>query len=271
MWRQHRQIGLSLAVLFLVSCAKSGVDNKIAQPSGETEAKASSIIVTGTRAVPQMADEATPMDMVVQASPPPPPPPAPGRCMCPRTGRHRTMTSAATSSPASTKIPFRIVSEVPVSTFSIDVDTASYSFVRASLNQNVLPQKAAVRTEEMVNYFPYDYAPPRTPRAAVQHATSPCSRARGRRDASSSASASRAIRSAGDTAARQPRLPDRHVGIDGRAEQAAAGQAVAGAAARRAGADDTVAIVTYAGYAGTALEPTRGARQGQDPRRHRLA
>jgi LPXTG-site transpeptidase (sortase) family protein len=47
-----------------------------------------------------------------------------------------------------------------VSTFSIDVDTASYSWVRASLNQNVLPQPAAVRTEEMVNYFPYDYAPP---------------------------------------------------------------------------------------------------------------
>ena len=52
--------------------------------------------------------------------------------------------------------------EAPVSTFSIDVDTASYSWVRASLNQNVLPQPAAVRTEEMVNYFPYDYAPPRT-------------------------------------------------------------------------------------------------------------
>ena len=58
--------------------------------------------------------------------------------------------------------PFKIVREVPVSTFSIDVDTASYSWVRASLNQNVLPQPAAVRTEEMVNYFPYDYAPPRT-------------------------------------------------------------------------------------------------------------
>jgi len=49
-----------------------------------------------------------------------------------------------------------------VSTFSIDVDTASYSFVRASLTRNVLPQPAAVRTEEMVNYFHYDYAPPRT-------------------------------------------------------------------------------------------------------------
>ena len=57
---------------------------------------------------------------------------------------------------------FKIVREAPVSTFSIDVDTASYSWVRASLNQNVLPQPAAVRTEEMVNYFAYDYAAPKT-------------------------------------------------------------------------------------------------------------
>src|SRR5690606_18878952 len=51
-------------------------------------------------------------------------------------------------------------SEEPVSTFSIDVDTASYAFVRASLNRNVLPQPDAVRTEEMLNYFPYDYRAP---------------------------------------------------------------------------------------------------------------
>ncbi len=55
---------------------------------------------------------------------------------------------------------FRIAREAPVSTFSIDVDTASYSFVRASLNRNVLPQPAAVRTEELVNYFPYAYEAP---------------------------------------------------------------------------------------------------------------
>ncbi len=49
---------------------------------------------------------------------------------------------------------FKDVREAPVSTFSIDVDTASYSFMRASLNRNVLPQPASVRTEELVNYFP---------------------------------------------------------------------------------------------------------------------
>jgi Ca-activated chloride channel family protein len=56
--------------------------------------------------------------------------------------------------------PIKRVSAEPVSTFSIDVDTASYSFVRRQLNAGVLPQKAAVRLEEMINYFPYDYPVP---------------------------------------------------------------------------------------------------------------
>ncbi|MDB5477682.1 MAG: arginine biosynthesis bifunctional glutamate N-acetyltransferase/amino-acid acetyltransferase, partial [Alphaproteobacteria bacterium] len=48
----------------------------------------------------------------------------------------------------------------PVSTFSIDVDTASYAFIRRQLNNGVLPQKDAVRIEEMINYFDYAYALP---------------------------------------------------------------------------------------------------------------
>jgi Ca-activated chloride channel family protein len=56
---------------------------------------------------------------------------------------------------------FLRVAENPLSTFSIDVDTASYSNVRRFLNQNMLPPKDAVRIEEMVNYFRYDYAPPK--------------------------------------------------------------------------------------------------------------
>ena len=56
--------------------------------------------------------------------------------------------------------PVKVVSEEPVSTFSIDVDTASYAFARRSLNNGVLPQKNAVRIEELVNYFDYDYSLP---------------------------------------------------------------------------------------------------------------
>jgi Ca-activated chloride channel family protein len=59
-----------------------------------------------------------------------------------------------------TSNPVKQVATDPLSTFSLDVDTASYSFVRRSLMENVLPQKDAVRVEEMVNYFPYDYAGP---------------------------------------------------------------------------------------------------------------
>jgi secreted protein with Ig-like and vWFA domain len=56
--------------------------------------------------------------------------------------------------------PFLKVGDAPLSTFSIDVDTASYSNVRRFLNMNQAPPPAAVRLEELVNYFPYEYAQP---------------------------------------------------------------------------------------------------------------
>jgi Ca-activated chloride channel family protein len=56
--------------------------------------------------------------------------------------------------------PFQLVSQDRQSTFSIDVDTASYSNIRRFLMQNTLPPKDAVRIEEMLNYFPYHDAPP---------------------------------------------------------------------------------------------------------------
>ncbi|MDN6873195.1 VWA domain-containing protein [Pseudomonas citronellolis] len=56
--------------------------------------------------------------------------------------------------------PVHSVAEAPVSTFSIDVDTGSYANVRRLLNEGRLPPQGAVRLEEMLNYFPYAYAPP---------------------------------------------------------------------------------------------------------------
>ncbi|GAB3242250.1 vWA domain-containing protein [Chitinimonas naiadis] len=53
------------------------------------------------------------------------------------------------------------VAEAPVSTFSIDVDTGSYSNVRRLLNGGQLPPRDAVRVEELVNYFPYQYPHPK--------------------------------------------------------------------------------------------------------------
>lgn len=55
----------------------------------------------------------------------------------------------------------KLVAEHPVSTFSIDVDTGSYSNVRRLLNSGHLPRKDAVRVEEMINYFSYDYPLPK--------------------------------------------------------------------------------------------------------------
>src|SRR5438552_11847301 len=61
--------------------------------------------------------------------------------------------------------PFQLASREPLSTFSADVDTASYSNVRRFLfDEGKLPPRDAVRVEELVNYFRYDY-----PQPAGQH------------------------------------------------------------------------------------------------------
>lgn len=60
--------------------------------------------------------------------------------------------------------PIHLVASDPVSTFSLDVDTGSYSNVRRFLAQGHRPPEDAVRVEELVNYFPYDY-----PAASGEH------------------------------------------------------------------------------------------------------
>jgi Ca-activated chloride channel family protein len=56
--------------------------------------------------------------------------------------------------------PVKNVATDPVSTFSLDVDTSAYAFVRRVLMSGRLPPRDAVRVEEMINYFPYEYARP---------------------------------------------------------------------------------------------------------------
>ncbi len=55
---------------------------------------------------------------------------------------------------------FELAANDHLSTFAIDVDTASYTMARKSLNASYLPAQGAVRVEEFVNYFPYEYARP---------------------------------------------------------------------------------------------------------------
>jgi len=159
--------------------------------------------------------------------------------------------------------PFKVAREEPVSTFSIDVDTASYSFVRATLSQNVLPQPAAVRTEEMINYFPYSYASPKTAASpfTTNVATFPSPWTAGRkivrigikgyavqRDTRPRANLVFLIDTSGSMNASN-KLPLVKQSLSMLLDQL--------------DANDHVAIVTYAGSAGTALEPTPASQKAK--------
>ncbi|MEL7026843.1 MAG: VWA domain-containing protein, partial [Pseudomonadota bacterium] len=69
-------------------------------------------------------------------------------------------TEAFSNQPPSS---LKITTEDPVATFSADIDTASYGVVRSSLKRGQMPPQSAVRIEEMINYFPYDYPAPDGP------------------------------------------------------------------------------------------------------------
>jgi len=250
-----RSVGSVLAVLCLVSCAKSDVREEVTSPPPAVAKVAESdIAVTGSR-VAGAVDA-----MNYESLPAPPPPPAPG--MYPQwsppyhdVGRDKFTTIVQNA--------FKVVREEPVSTFSIDVDTASYSWVRASLSQNVLPQPDSVRTEEMVNYFPYDYAAPTGAQQpfTTSVATMPSPWSAGRklvRIGIKGYSIHRATRPRAnlvfliDTSGsmQEPnKLPLVQRSLDMLLDEL--------------DPRDTVAIVTYAGYAGTALEPTPASQKSK--------
>ena len=118
----------------------------------------------------------------VAAPPPPPPPPPPpvsgavsevgvtgSRIVRPGSGivPPRPMPPVSPPRPVDTERypdatpnPVKRVADEPVSTFSIDVDTAAYANVRRFINQGQTPPRDAVRVEEMINYFDYGYARP---------------------------------------------------------------------------------------------------------------
>ena len=161
--------------------------------------------------------------------------------------------------PAATPNPIKQVSVEPVSTFSADVDTASYSNLRRYLTGGDMPPADAVRVEEMVNYFDYAYALPREQSAPFA-----------------------------PTVAVYPTPWNRetqilHIGVKGydipRNDRPRSNLVflidTSGSMAEdnklpllkrsfrllvdQLGENDTVAMVVYAGSAGTVLEPTRGS------------
>ena len=156
--------------------------------------------------------------------------------------------------------PIKLVSQDPVSTFSIDVDTGSYANVRRMIQNGQLPPSDAVRIEEMVNYFDYDY--PNAPSenapftSVVEIAPSPWNK--------------------------EAKLL--HIGIKGYQSDAPRPKTnlvflidVSGSMysanklpllksslkllTKQLTKDDMISIVVYAGAAGMVLEPTRGDNQ----------
>jgi Ca-activated chloride channel family protein len=280
MTRFNPALGVGLAALALASCSKSAVEPlPPAEPALAAEAAAEAaaeeqVVVTGTRIARPNLESALPLYVVesqadfgraAKAPVSPAPPPAPvvvtGQRIAspgfhpgqqgfnpPEIGRDR-FTSVSEN-------PFKAAAEEPVSTFSIDVDTASYSFVRASLNRSVLPQQAAVRTEEMINYFPYDYAAPRSAAQPFSNHISvfPSPWAPGRKLVRIG------IKGFDVRRAQRPRanlvfLIDTSGSMNQANRLPLVKQSLA-LLLDQLEADDRVAIVTYAGTAGTALEPT---------------
>jgi Ca-activated chloride channel family protein len=151
----------------------------------------------------------------------------------------------------------------PISTFSIDVDTGSYANVRRMLNQGSIPRQDAVRVEELINYFSYDYESPENISqpflANTEVAPSPWN----------------------------PEAHLLHIGIKGFDKQAAERPAanlvflvdVSGSMnsadklgllksslkllTKQMNSEDKVSIVVYAGAAGVVLEPTAGNNQAK--------
>ncbi|MEI9896473.1 MAG: von Willebrand factor type A domain-containing protein [Chthoniobacter sp.] len=118
---------------------------------------------------------------------------------------------------------FLTVGQAPLSTFSIDVDTASYAIVRRFLNGQHLPPKGAVRIEELINYFSYSYPQPEGDApfsATMEVATCPWTPAPARPHR-----AQRPRDREGQTPGEQSRLPHRCLRLDAAREQAPAFEA----------------------------------------------
>lgn len=279
MSRFYLTLTAGLSITLVTACSQSN-EPDIASPSSEAttpapkaelEEEASAIVVTGQRVDTRAMDAPVAISVIGGHHVASPPPPALARKMV-VTGsaidaRHpdRIMPyyqdvgrDKFTSTPENA---FKIARDEPVSTFSIDVDTASYSFVRASLNNNALPQPAAVRTEELINYFPYDYAAPRSAQQPFSSnvAVFPSPFTAGRKLVRIG------IKGYAIERATRPRanlvfLIDTSGSMNAPNKLPLVKKSL-GLLLDQLDRNDRVAIVTYAGNAGTALEPTPASQK----------
>jgi len=170
MLRNTRRASFVLCAIILTACASQSA------PTPTTEAE-DSVVVTGTRVERQDFEAISPVTTVGREQQPMAPPPPVAMA---QDGRSRAAIGGIVGNYAQTlpqpmpgdidrenyedvdANPIQVVSTDPVSTFSIDVDTASYSNVRRMLTSGRLPPQDAVRTEELINYFRYDYPLPQS-------------------------------------------------------------------------------------------------------------
>ncbi len=149
---------LTSAALVVVACTPStesgegreddGVDGDVAEaePTPAMEEMAADMAAPPPSPAPMMRERAS-MGLVPGSDPRSLPQPLPGDI-------------DREEYPDEQPNPVKLVSEEPVSTFSVDVDTASYSVARSYLEDGELPPGQAVRVEEMINYFDYAYPLP---------------------------------------------------------------------------------------------------------------
>ncbi|MBB3913692.1 VWA domain-containing protein [Rhizobium fabae] len=207
-------------------------------------------------AAPGIAVEGQLLTEPMAAIVPSPAPPAEGRVQIQLDpGRERFANAAAN--------PIKSVATDPVSTFSADVDSASYSFVRRSLTGGAMPDPQSVRVEEMINYFPYDWPRPENAnqpfKATVTVMPTPWNH-----DTELMHVAIKGYDIAPATAphANLVFLIDVSGSMD-EPDKLPLLKSAFRLLVNKLKADDTVSIVTYAGNAGTVLEPTRVAEKSK--------
>ncbi|MGE3691836.1 MAG: von Willebrand factor type A domain-containing protein [Novosphingobium sp.] len=170
--RLVRSLTATCVIALLASCSTPQMREQTASASGGDKVNDVSQQEYGSK------DRA---DGIVRNQPPPPPPPPPP---APMTGLSRAQAPLKSeerrpgiyngyiapvivpSDPGNERYdgkevsPVKIVRNEPVSTFSVDVDTGAYANMRRFLSQGQLPPRDAVRSEELINYFRYNYAMP---------------------------------------------------------------------------------------------------------------
>jgi Ca-activated chloride channel homolog len=272
MTRNNLLLMAAASTLALAACSTPGEDiasNQSAMGSSQGDR----VVVTGSKIEQSAQDAAVSVTAVTSErayAPPAPPPPAVGlaapKMMAPTAGFIAQPMPGEINRDNYEDVEIngvKVVAKEPVSTFSIDVDTASYTNVRRMLNAGHLPPKDAVRIEEMINYFDYDYALPKskeTPfETTVKVVPSPWSEGRQlmhvavqgydiQKDVRPPLNLTLLVDVSGSMSG-PDRLPLAIKSLKMLIDEL--------------GEKDKVSIVVYAGAAGAVLEPTSGADKGK--------